>query len=66
MNCEGLRRKLVYYHFLLALPNLSALKGGVLDPAENKAILEFQFQTTFSMLFPHCRVQAPAILSLAF
>jgi hypothetical protein len=26
----------VYYHSLLALPNLTALKGGVLDPTANK------------------------------
>jgi hypothetical protein len=25
----------VYYHFLLVLPNLTALRGGVLDPTAN-------------------------------
>jgi hypothetical protein len=28
----------VYYHFLLALPILTALKGGVLDPTANKVV----------------------------
>jgi hypothetical protein len=30
-----------YYHFLLMLPFLTALKGGVLDPAANKKDLQF-------------------------
>jgi hypothetical protein len=35
-NCEGLPGKPLYCHFLLVLPTLTALKGGVLDPTANK------------------------------
>jgi hypothetical protein len=36
-NCGDLHSKSVYYHFLLVLPTLTALKGGVLDPIANTA-----------------------------